>query len=138
MQISTFARYGLRALIRLAILTNSENRVVSIKEIATHENISAKYLEAIFSILKKNKYILSLKGKNGGYKLNKKPKNITIYEIVALLDDKLAPMNCITSSKECVNNPKKCTVISLWKELDIVIKNILESKTLEDVINEHK
>jgi len=138
MQISTYARYGLRAIIRLALITNSGKKVASIKEIAENENISAKYLEAIFSRLKKSKYILSFKGKQGGYRLNRHPNDITVFEIVELLDRKIAPLNCLINSKECPYNPKKCTVLNLWKELDYSIKTILENKTLQDLMDEYK
>ncbi len=128
MQISTYARYGLRAMVRLALLTDSGEKVASIKKIAENENISVKYLEAIFSTLRKRKYLLSFKGKHGGYQLNKHPNTITAFEIVGLLDGKIAPLNCLVNSEECPYNPQKCTVLSLLKELDHSIKTILGKK----------
>ena len=136
MKISTYARYGLRAMVRLAILTNSEKKIVSIKEIAEKENISAKYLEAIFSTLRKSKYIQSFKGKEGGYRLIKSPSEITAFEIMELLDEKLSPLNCTINVDECPNYPENCTVSSLWRELDHSIRTILESKTLQDLVDE--
>ncbi|MFC2097072.1 RrF2 family transcriptional regulator [Bacteroidota bacterium] len=136
MQVSTFARYGLRAMIRLALLSYSDNRVVSIKEIAEYENISAKYLESIFSTLKKGKFIISYKGKNGGYKLSRPADSITSLEIVELLDEKLTPINCRINKDVCVNKTGECTVMGLWIELDDSINAILSKKTLQNLVDE--
>jgi len=133
MQISTFARYGLRALIRLVKITKTDKKVASIKEIAKIEHISAKYLESIFSVLKKTGYLTSVKGKYGGYHLTKPANEITVYEIINTLDGNISPVNCVDNFNKCADPPPVCTVWYLWKELDEVIKNTLNNKTLEDL-----
>lgn len=138
MQISTFARYGLRAIIRLAHITTSEKKLASIKEIAELEKISPKYLEAIFSALKRNLFIASTKGKYGGYSLTKPASQITVLEIIEVLDGSVAPLDCIIDSKKCVNHTDNCFVGDLWHDLYLVIKNFLGSKTLQDIIDEGK
>lgn len=136
MQISTFARYGLRAIIRLAYLTSGDKKLASIKEIADLEKISPKYLEAIFSTLKRNLYITSTKGKYGGYSLAKPARNITVLEIIEALDGSVAPLDCIIDSKNCVNHSSECFVADLWHDLYITIKTFLADKTLQDFIDE--
>ncbi len=138
MQISTFARYGLRAIIRLATMSDYGSRVVSVKEIAEYENISIKYLESIFTTLRKSKFINSYKGKNGGYKLSRAAGSITALEIMEILDEKLTPLNCRINRDECTNKTGECTVMGLWKELDDSINSVLSNKTLQDLIDENK
>ena len=84
MKISTKGRYGLRALIDLAINIDSEN--VSIKTISERQNISERYLEQIFSLLRKGGIIVGRKGAQGGYILGKNPSELTISEILKVLE----------------------------------------------------
>ncbi|MDU5111754.1 MAG: Rrf2 family transcriptional regulator, partial [Clostridium sp.] len=84
MKISTKGRYGLRALIDLAINMESEN--VSIKAISERQSISERYLEQIFSLLRKAGIILGRKGAQGGYILGKEPKDLPIIDILKVLE----------------------------------------------------
>ncbi len=139
MQISTYSRYGLRAIIRLAIISNNnEKELVSIKEIAAIENISVKYLEAIFTTLKKGKILQSVKGKSGGYRLAKKPDDISVFDILEILDGEITLLCCIDNKDECVNSITNCTVYGFWKTLDTAIKDILKNKTLQNFIDEQQ
>lgn len=135
MQVSTFARYGLRALIRLVKITSDDKKVASINEIAKIEHISAKYLESIFAVLKKEGYLTSVKGKYGGYHLTKAANEITVYEIISVLDGSVTPVRCSDNLSKCADPPPVCTVWHLWKELEDVIKDTLDNKTLEDLAN---
>ena len=84
MKISTKGRYGIRALIDLAINMNVEN--VTIKTISERQKISERYLEQIFSLLRKGGIIVGRKGAQGGYSLSKKPDEYTILEILRILE----------------------------------------------------
>ena len=99
MKISTFTRYGLRAIVRLAVLNQKGEKIVSLKSIAKKEKVSIKYLEAIFSILNKNNYITAIRGKNGGYHLAKSPHKITTLEVIEVLNGQVALVNCVKSKK---------------------------------------
>ena len=82
MKISTKTRYGLRALIHIAEETaNDEDKLVRIKEISENQKLSVQYLEQILFKLKKSGIIVGKRGPNGGYRLNKEPKDISILEI---------------------------------------------------------
>ena len=137
MELSTFSRYGMRAMVRLAYMQQKNKAVVSLKDIAEAEKISPKYLEAIFAALKKNKLVFSRKGKNGGYMLNKQPDEITALEIVEALEGPLTTVNCLTNKNNCASDPAKCSVINLWAGLNKVIREQLESKTIADILDEH-
>lgn len=84
MKISTKGRYGLRALVDLAINMESEN--VSIKTISERQNISERYLEQIFSLLRKGGIIVGRKGAQGGYSLSKNASELSISEILKVLE----------------------------------------------------
>ena len=83
MKISTKGRYGIKALIDLVM--NSENESVTLKTISKRQNISERYLEQIFSALRKSGIIIGRKGAQGGYTLAKDPKEITISEIATAI-----------------------------------------------------
>ena len=137
MQLNTLARYGMRAVIRLALLTDGSNQLVSVKRIAEKENISPKYLEMIFAVLKRNNILAAVKGKGGGYKLNRPLKKITTLEIIETLGGRIGPVDCAINKDFCDNNPETCTVSPLWGELNILIRDFLKSRTLEDIVNQY-
>lgn len=130
MMISTKGRYALRIMVYLA--EHMQNGPVSLKEIAENEGIGIKYLEIIVASLNKSGLLLSSRGKNGGYALNKKPEEYTILSILQAAEGSLAPVSCI-EGHHCENSAN-CKPYKLWKELESVIENFLTSKTLADII----
>ena len=84
MKLSKKSRYGLRALIDLAV--NSRTELVSLGSIAQRNDISAQYLEHVFSALRKAHIVKSMKGSQGGYFLERDPKEITVAQIVEALE----------------------------------------------------
>ena len=130
MMVSTKGRYALRIMADLA--ENQEGGPVSLKDIAERENISIKYLEIIVSSLNKNGLLKSVRGKNGGYMLNREPKEYTIASILNAAEGSLAPVASV-SDGDCENAPS-CKTYVLWKELDDVIEDFLSSKTLADIL----
>lgn len=133
MMISTKGRYALRVMIDLA-QSGNEN-YVSLKDVATRQNISMKYLEMIVSILNKGQMVQSLRGKSGGYKLAKLPSEYTVGEILKLTEGTLAPVMCLEENAETCERAGDCMTLPLWQKLDSVINEYLNSITLEDVIN---
>lgn len=87
MKISTKGRYGLKAMIDVAVYSSSEN--VTLKSISERENISEKYLEQIFSALRKNGLVNSKKGAQGGYSLSDSMSKITAGDILRALEGSL-------------------------------------------------
>lgn len=130
MMISTKGRYALRIMSYLA--ENKDEAPVSLKDIADKENIGVKYLEIIVSSLNKSGLLESVRGKNGGYKLNKKPSEYTLFEILSSAEDTLAPVACV--DKETCDEAHCCKTYKVWKELDDTIEEFLKSKTLEDIV----
>ena len=132
MMVSTKGRYALTVMVDLA--KNEGGGYVSLSDIAERENLSMKYLESIISILNKGGMLLSLRGKNGGYKLAREPKDYNINEILLLTEGTLAPVNCIMQDGVQCDKAATCSTLPLWAGLDKVIEGYLSDITLEDVI----
>lgn len=129
MKISTRGRYALRVMIDLAM--NENNGYISLKDIAKRQEISMKYLEQIVSVLNKAGLVDALRGNNGGYKLNRKPSEYKVGEILRMSEGDLTPVYCI---HENCSRKKNCKSYSFWKGLDKTITDYVDSKTLEDLI----
>ena len=134
MLISTFTRYGLRALVRLALIEKEKKGNVSIKEISKIENISVRYLETIFNALRKAKILTGNRGKNGGFILNKKPEDITSYEIVQILDGEIGPVTCVFDKNYC-DIKEACKTFPLWKNINEQLTKILKNTTIKKLMN---
>lgn len=133
MKISTKGRYGLRALIDLAINMDSEN--VSIKAISERQNISERYLEQIFSLLRKAGIIVGRKGAQGGYSLGKKPRELTITELLKVLE---GDSIFIDINDKAENELEDFINKNLWKDINSIIKDYFTSITLEDLVEDYK
>ncbi|MHC1681945.1 MAG: Rrf2 family transcriptional regulator [Clostridiaceae bacterium] len=133
MMISTKGKYGLMAMVDMAI--NSTEEYVPLKSIADRQNISPKYLEQVFSALKKAKLIKSTKGQHGGYAISRKPSTILVGEILRVLEGDL----CITKYNNCSNNTiKSCIDMFVWQKVDESINSLVDSITLEQLILQYK
>lgn len=133
MKISTKGRYALRVMIDLAA-SNSEE-FISLKDIASRQEISMKYLELIVAMLNKSGLVDSQRGKKGGYKLARLTKDYTIGEILKLTEGSMTPVSCVECGSKVCDRIENCVSYPLWMELDNLISNYLESVTLEDLID---
>ena len=132
MMVSTKGRYALTVMVDLA--KNDGDDFVALSDISERENLSMKYLENIISILNKGGMLVSARGKNGGYKLARKPSEYNISEILLLTEGSLAPVNCIMQDGVQCEKAATCSTLPLWAGLDKVIDNYLGGITLEDII----
>ena len=133
MKISTKGRYGLRALIDLAI--NIDSEAVSIKAISERQNISERYLEQIFSLLRKAGIIVGRKGAQGGYVLGKNINELTILEILKVLEGDSIFID-INDKEE--NEVEEFINKNLWREINSKIENYFSNITLEDLVDEYR
>lgn len=131
MRISTKGRYALSIMVDLAIHNNGN--FISLKDIATRQGISNKYLEQIIAMLNKAGYLETARGNNGGYKLAKSPSEYTVGEILRATEGDLAPILCLTKEGNC-DKKEDCITCSFWEGLDKVINDYIDSKTLKDII----
>ena len=112
---------------------------VSLRDISLRQGISLDYLEQIFSKLKKNEIVKSIRGTQGGYVLNKNPNEIKLTNIFHAVDEKVKTVQCKKESKKgCNGKSTKCITHNLWDELEIHINTFFENKSLKDLINNSK
>lgn len=132
MIVSTKGRYALRVMIDLAEQNKSER--VPLKEIAERQEISQKYIESIMTMLSKNGLVDAVHGKGGGYKLNKKPEDYKVGDILRLTEGSLSPVACLEKgAAEC---PRKniCRTLPMWTKLDELVEGYLDSISLSDLM----
>ena len=126
----------------LADMSNfSRKKPVSLRDISLRQSISLLYLEQIFLRLKKNNLVKSIRGINGGYILNKDPREIKLSEIFIAIDEKVKTVGCsIESKKGCNGKLTKCITHDLWDELELHINIFFEKKKLSDLtkINQNR
>ena len=112
---------------------------VSLRDISLRQGISLDYLEQIFSKLKKNEIVKSIRGTQGGYVLNKNPNEIKLTNIFHAVDEKVKTVQCKKESKKgCNGKATKCITHNLWDELEIHINTFFENKSLKDLLNNNR
>jgi Rrf2 family iron-sulfur cluster assembly transcriptional regulator len=134
MKLSTKSRYAVMALADIARFKNSEP--ISLRDISIRQGISLVYLEQLFLKLKKNEIVKSIRGKKGGYTLNKTPDEIKISDILSAVEEKIKTIGCQKHSKKgCNGKSAKCITHNLWDELETHINVFFQEKKLGDLIN---
>ena len=137
MKLTSKGRYAVMALADLAKF-NSVNPV-SLRDISLRQGISLDFLEQIFSKLKKNEIVKSVRGTQGGYVLNKNPNDIKLTNIFHAVDEKVKTVQCKKESKKgCNGKATKCITHNLWDELEVHINTFFENKSLKDLLNNNK
>ena len=133
MKLSNKGRYAVMALADLAKFNT--NKPISLRDISLRQGISLLYLEQIFLKLKKNKIVVSARGMNGGYNLNKDASEIKISEVLNAVDEKVKTIGCTKDSKKgCNGKSVKCITHNLWDELELHINDFFNKKNLGDLI----
>jgi len=132
MIVSTKGRYALRVLIDLA--EQDQDTHIPLKGIAERQNISQKYIEAIMTMLSKNGFVDAVHGKGGGYKLNRKPEEYIIGDILRVTEGTLSPVSCLGNSPNSCPRKNTCRTLALWTKLDNLVENYLDSINLADLM----
>lgn len=130
MKISTKGRYGLRIMTDIAI--HEKEGCVSIKDIATRENLSEKYLEQIITTLSKAGLVRSVRGARGGYLLSRSTKEISVEEILIATEGSLAPVAC-AEDNECCENYCDCVTSFIWTKIYDAIIGVVSNISLEEL-----
>jgi Rrf2 family transcriptional regulator, cysteine metabolism repressor len=135
MKVSTKGRYGLRAMVDLAI--HSSDGQVALNAIAQRQEISANYLEQVFSTLRKAGLVKSIKGAQGGYLMAMRPSQMTVGMILRALEGNLAVVDRTenTGTNRSIQN---CIQMMVWDVMTETVNNMVDQVTLEDLVNEYK
>ncbi|MFZ4617806.1 MAG: RrF2 family transcriptional regulator [Rectinemataceae bacterium] len=136
--VSTKTQYGIRALVHLArageVVGHVQgNPAATAAAIARSESISPKYLEGILSLLTTAGLLVSERGKHGGYRLARPPREVSMLEIVEALEGEIKPVDCIASSEVCAQGGS-CLPRLFWLGLKESVDGYLSSRSLKDVL----
>ena len=130
--ISTRGRYALRVLVELAE-SSVNGQYIPMKTIAARQGVSQKYMEHIVSLLTNLGLIEGAKGKSGGYRLIRDPKDCTVGEILRATEVDLAPVACLAKGAEPCARRENCRTIGLWEGYQKLTNDYFDSVTLADL-----
>jgi Rrf2 family cysteine metabolism transcriptional repressor len=131
MKLSTKARYVTRALLDLAC--HREGEVIPLKDIARRQGISLPYLEHLMAPLVVAGLVRSLRGAAGGIRLAQSPRDIKLIKVISLVEGSLVFVECVDNPEICPRS-RRCATREVWAELGRALKGVLESKTLQDLV----
>lgn len=138
MKISTKSRYGLRALVDLAV--HSAGEPVPLIHIAHRQNLSVNYLEQVFSLLKKANIVKSVKGAQGGYMLTKSSEEVSVGEIIRAIEGEILIVDEEVRKNETsliYQNMQVCLQRVVWDKITQSVNEIVDQMTLEDLIKDY-
>ena len=130
MKLSTKMRYGTRGLLELAL--SYAQGPLSLSEIAEREEISTKYLESLFGILRSGGLVYSARGPQGGYALARAPREITLREVFEVLEGSEAFVPCTDDHTVC-GRWANCVTQEVWARMYAAAMQVLEEATLADL-----
>jgi len=134
-KLSTRTRYGIRALLELA--GHFGNEPLQLKAIARCQDISVKYLEQIMIPLKVSGIVRSVMGSKGGYLLDRSPNQIKVSECFSCLEGPMIITECLNNMDYC-EKTADCITRGVWAEIEIAIMSVLDSLTLQDLLDRAK
>jgi Rrf2 family cysteine metabolism transcriptional repressor len=130
MKLGTKTRYSARAMLDLALNYGSGNGVVTVKEIADRQHLSAKYLEHLLASLRSAGLVRSVRGAQGGHMLARPPVEINLRDVYEVFEGTEGFVECTTSPELC-DRPDGCVTCEVWAEMYDACMEILEATTLE-------
>jgi Rrf2 family protein len=138
MRLTTKGRYGLRAVIDLAV--NTDNGAMALSQIADRQDISMNYLEQLIAKLKKSGIVHGIRGAQGGYLLAKPAAEISVGDILRALEGDLSPVDCyeLNSDDTPCSNSDICVTKYVWKRISDSINDTVDGIMLSDLVAESK
>ena len=135
MRLSTRSRYGLRALTALAAREPAEGRCA--REIADEEDLSKKYLESILAQLRTAGFVRSVRGAHGGYVLARPADEITVADVIRVLEGSLAFVECVDDPSYCPRSDD-CVTRYIWVEAEKALNACFEGITVQGLVDRKK
>ncbi|MGN0617724.1 MAG: RrF2 family transcriptional regulator [Ruminiclostridium sp.] len=132
MMISTRGRYALRVLIDLA--EHNDGKYIPMRDVAKRQELSLKYLEQILPVMTKNKLVIGVHGKGGGYKLSRTPDEYTVGEILRLTEGNLAPVACLEQDAEPCERAAECRTLEMWTGFFKMTNDYFDNITIADLM----
>jgi Rrf2 family protein len=135
MKLSTRTKYGIRAILELAV--NYGKGPLQIRAIAHNQEISVKYLEQLMALLKSAGFVRSIRGSKGGYILVNAPNQIKLSDVFIALEGPVVTTECLENNSYC-ERIADCVARQVWAEVQEAIMTVLQSKTLQDLVDKTK
>jgi Rrf2 family protein len=137
MNLSQKCQYAVRAVLEMA--KQYGQGPVAISQIAATQAIPQRFLENILNELKPTGLIESRRGIQGGYLLAKDPANITVGEVIRLVEGPLDPVRCIGDrNTPCCPLKESCALINLWNRAKAAVEDVYNGTSFRDLIEEEK
>lgn len=133
MKLTTKGRYAVTAMLDLSL--HDDNGPVSLVEISERQDISLSYLEQLFSKLRRQGLVNSMRGPGGGYSLSRNAEDIAISNIIMAVDENLDVTNCGNAAGGCAESNKRCLTHNLWMDLSNRIQSFLDDISLQDLMD---
>ncbi len=134
MKISTKGRYGLRTLMDIAV--HQAQGPVNLNDIAERQGISAKYLWQIVNLLKTAGFVRGTRGPKGGYVLLRNPTDISLLDVIQILEGPVSLVECVDDPDFCVR-VENCVAHSVWEEVSQAVRAALRQITLAEILRRH-
>ncbi|MCI8966978.1 MAG: Rrf2 family transcriptional regulator [Lachnospiraceae bacterium] len=132
MTISTKGRYALRIMLDLA---DHIGETTKLKDIASRQEISEKYMEQIIAVLNRAGYVRSIRGAQGGYQLVKAPSEYTVGMILRLTEGALAPVECLAEHAVPCRRVEKCATVEVYRRIYAAVNEVVDAMTLQDLVD---
>ncbi|HQR50165.1 MAG TPA: Fe-S cluster assembly transcriptional regulator IscR [Methylophilaceae bacterium] len=130
MRLTTKGRFAVTAMLDLAL--NEVDRPVTLSGISERQEISLSYLEQLFSRLRRNGLVKSVRGPGGGYRIAKKHEDISVSEIIRAVDEQIDATQC-GGSEDC-HGERRCMTHDLWSSLNVKILEYLSGVSLAELV----
>lgn len=136
MKLSTKGQYGVRAMLDLA--QHHGQGPISLKNVAERQGISEHYLEQLVAVLRKAGLVKSVRGAQGGYTLGREPQEISVGDIIRVLEGPISPVECVGDADggEYCDRAGTCITKGIWEEVKVAIEQVLDSHSLEELARE--
>jgi Rrf2 family cysteine metabolism transcriptional repressor len=135
MKLSTRSTYGVRAMMALA--ANPRPKPLMVKEIAEHNNLPPTYLEQLMVQLRKSGLLSATRGAHGGYTLARPASDITLADIIVVLEGPLQLTEC-PSGVGCCGHPETCALQEIWTQANDALQNVFGSVTLAQLLERQR
>ncbi len=136
MRLTKKGKYAVSAMLDIASFEDKQTSFVKIQDISKRQRIPNSYLEQILRNLRREGLLISVTGPNGGYRLSRESKEITIADIVMSIEDRLDSTEC-GGTADCLLG-EECLSHSLWSQLNEELESFLKNKSLADVLSKNK
>jgi Rrf2 family iron-sulfur cluster assembly transcriptional regulator len=130
MRLTTKGRFAVTAMLDLAL--NEVDRPVTLAGISERQEISLSYLEQLFSRLRRNGLVKSVRGPGGGYRIAKRHADISVSDIITAVDEQIDATQC--GGNENCHEDRRCMTHDLWSSLNVKILEYLSGVSLEDLV----